>query len=134
MSKHVAVVGELSRLVDKYKLLEIGEVEQGLATSSGSDLKVGSSYQLNLHFTDTVHLKSVQDIIRNSAVPSDAKLRIVILFALRYQKSKANDISNLIQLMLENGVLREDAKVGYLSKKLQCQSCLLCNASLSMLC
>lgn len=40
VSKHVAVVGELSRLVDKYKLLEIGEVEQGLATSSGSDLKV----------------------------------------------------------------------------------------------
>ena len=58
----------------------------------------------------------MRDIIRNSAVPSHAKLRIVILFALRYQKSKANDISNLIQLMLENGVLREDAKVSSVIK------------------
>jgi hypothetical protein len=44
VSKHVALVGELSRLVGKGKLLEIGEVEQGLATSSGADFKasVGS--------------------------------------------------------------------------------------------
>jgi hypothetical protein len=41
VSKHVALVGELSRLVDKCKLLEVGEIEQGLATSAGADLKVG---------------------------------------------------------------------------------------------
>jgi hypothetical protein len=40
VSKHVALVGELSRLVEENKLLEIGEVEQGLATNSGADLKV----------------------------------------------------------------------------------------------
>src|SRR4051812_48908048 len=34
VSKHVALVGELSRLVGRDKLLEVGEVEQGLATSS----------------------------------------------------------------------------------------------------
>lgn len=42
VSKHVALVGELSRLVGKEKLLEIGEVEQGLATSAGADIKVNS--------------------------------------------------------------------------------------------
>lgn len=42
VSKHVALVGELSRLVDRDKLLEIGEVEQGLATGSGADLKVST--------------------------------------------------------------------------------------------
>src|ERR1700742_2973265 len=42
VSKHVALVGELSRLVGRDKLLELGEVEQGLATSSGTDLKVPS--------------------------------------------------------------------------------------------
>jgi hypothetical protein len=41
VSKHVALVGELSRLVDKRKLLEVGEIEQGLATSAGADFKVG---------------------------------------------------------------------------------------------
>lgn len=40
VSKHVALVGELSRLVERDKLLEVGEVEQGLATSSGADFRV----------------------------------------------------------------------------------------------
>jgi len=40
VSKHVALVGELSRLVEGDKLLELGEVEQGLATRVGADLKV----------------------------------------------------------------------------------------------
>lgn len=40
VSKHVALVGELSRLVGRDKLLEVGEIEQGLATSSGVDYKV----------------------------------------------------------------------------------------------
>ena len=40
VSKHVALVGELSRLVGRDKLLEVGELEQGLATSSGGDFKV----------------------------------------------------------------------------------------------
>ena len=43
VSKHVALVGELSRLVEKHKLLDIGEVEQGLASSSGADLAVSTS-------------------------------------------------------------------------------------------
>ncbi|KAI5118702.1 hypothetical protein M0805_003358 [Coniferiporia weirii] len=95
VSKHVALVSELSRLVGKNKLLDMGEVEQGLATSSGADLP------------------TVQAIIRDGAVSAQQKLRIVILFALRYQKSKANDIANLINLMLENGVSKEDARLVY---------------------
>ena len=43
VSKHVALVGELSHLVEKYKLLDLGEVEQGLASNSGADLRVRSS-------------------------------------------------------------------------------------------
>lgn len=43
VSKHVTLVGELSRLVGRDKLLEVGEIEQGLATSSGADYKVRCS-------------------------------------------------------------------------------------------
>ena len=35
----------------------------------------------------------------------------MILYAFRYQKSQANNVASLINLMLENGVNREDAKV-----------------------
>ncbi len=45
VSKHVTLVGELSRLVGRDKLLEVGEIEQGLATSSGADYKVACSPQ-----------------------------------------------------------------------------------------
>ena len=44
VSKHVALVGELSRLVDRDKLLEVGELEQGLGTSAGADFKVRKTY------------------------------------------------------------------------------------------
>jgi len=44
VSKHVALVGELSRIVGRDKLLEVGEMEQGLATSSGADYKVRQKF------------------------------------------------------------------------------------------
>ncbi|KAG6857135.1 hypothetical protein H0H87_008705 [Tephrocybe sp. NHM501043] len=95
VSKHVALVGELSRIVGRDKLLEIGEVEQGLATSAGADFR------------------SVQAIVSEVGVAPWHKLRIVILYALRYQKTQTNNIASLINLLLENGVSREDAKLVY---------------------
>ncbi|KAF8807133.1 Sec1-like protein [Phlegmacium glaucopus] len=95
VSKHVALVGELSRLVDRDKLLVVGELEQGLATSSGADFK------------------SVQEIVSDNDVPPWNKLRVVMLFALRYQKTQTANIASLINLMLANGVSREDARLVY---------------------
>ncbi|KAI9465550.1 Sec1-like protein [Lactarius psammicola] len=95
VSKHVALVGELSRLVDDDKLLELGEVEQGLATRAGADLK------------------SVQGFITNNSVSSRNKLRLLILYALRYQKTQTNNIASLITLALENGIRKEDARLVY---------------------
>ncbi len=48
VSKHVALVGELSRLVGRDKLLEVGEIEQGLATSAGADLKVHTFFSVSI--------------------------------------------------------------------------------------
>ncbi|KAJ6621885.1 Sec1 family-domain-containing protein [Mycena sp. CBHHK59/15] len=95
VSKHVTLVGELSRLVGRDKLLEVGEVEQGLATSAGAELR------------------SVQAFITNPGVPPFNKLRLVILYALRYQKTHTSNIASLISLMLSNGVSREDARLVY---------------------
>ncbi|KAH7885289.1 Sec1-like protein [Phlebopus sp. FC_14] len=95
VSKHVALVGELSRLVERDHLLDVGEIEQGLATSSGCDFK------------------TVQALVSNNAVPAWNKLRVVILYALRYQKTQTNNIASLINLLLSNGVLREEARLVY---------------------
>ncbi|KAH9997946.1 Sec1-like protein [Russula vinacea] len=88
-------LGELSRLVDQDKLLELGEVEQGLATRVGADLR------------------SVQAFITNNAVSPQNKLRLLILYALRYQKTQASNIASLITLALQNGVRPEDARLVY---------------------
>lgn len=48
-------------------------------------------------------------------MPPWNKLRIVILYALRYQKSQTANIAALIELLLQNGVSKEDARVGEFS-------------------
>ncbi|KAJ7069672.1 Sec1 family-domain-containing protein [Mycena amicta] len=95
VSKHVALVGELSRLVERDKLLEMGEVEQGLATSAGAELR------------------TVQAFIANPSIPPWGKLRLVMLYALRYQKTQTSNIASLINLLLSNGISREDARLVY---------------------
>ncbi|KAL4063304.1 Sec1-like protein [Scleroderma yunnanense] len=95
VSKHVNLVDELSRLVERDHLLEVGEIEQGLATSSGCDFKI------------------VQSLITNNAVSPWSKLRITILYALRYQKTQTSSIASLINLLLVNGVSKEEARLVY---------------------
>ena len=62
--------------------------------------------------------QSVQALITNTAIQPWNKLRLVMLYALRYQKTQAQNVASLINLMLENGVSREDARVRVRSMKL----------------
>lgn len=50
-------------------------------------------------------------MISDAAIPPWNKLRVVMLYALRYQQSQTANIATLINLMLANGVSREDARV-----------------------
>ncbi|GAA5912633.1 Vps45p [Sporobolomyces salmoneus] len=94
VSKHVALVGELSRLVEKRKLLEISELEQSLAANES-------------HSQD---LRAVQAAIESGEeVSSSAKLRLAILYALRYQKLPGNQIGQIVELLRRQGV--EDAEM-----------------------
>lgn len=65
----------------------------------------------------------MQTLITNPTIQPWNKLRLVVLYALRYQKSQANNVASLISLMLENGVNREDAKVCCLNVSLQLPQC-----------
>ncbi|GAA5982763.1 hypothetical protein JCM11641_007780 [Rhodosporidiobolus odoratus] len=88
VSKHVALVGELSRLVNARQLLQVSELEQSLASneSHGSDLR------------------AVQALIASSDVPSESKLRLAILYALRYQKLPQNQTTAVIDALRQQGV------------------------------
>ncbi|KAJ1020119.1 hypothetical protein NDA16_004399 [Ustilago loliicola] len=88
VSKHVALLGELSRRVEKDSLLEISELEQSLAS-------------VESHASD---LKAVQSKIESPKITHDAKIRVAILYALRYQKLPSNQIQKVVQDLLKAGV------------------------------
>ncbi|KAJ3130695.1 vacuolar protein sorting-associated protein 45 [Physocladia obscura] len=81
VTKHVTLVGELSRRVEADGLLEAGEVEQSLACSEN-------------HAAD---LRTVQKLVGQAKISFDIKLRLVLLYALRYEKSSYNSTASLIE-------------------------------------
>ncbi|KAG9018126.1 vacuolar protein sorting-associated protein 45, partial [Tulasnella sp. 427] len=96
VSKHVALVGELSRLVGRDRLLDVSEVEQGLAGSGGG------------HAND---LKAVQTLIVANDITPLNKLRLAILYALRYQKNSSNALPAVANSLLQHGVSEQEAKL-----------------------
>merc|ERR1719386_443041 len=69
VSKHVAVVHELSRLVECGNLLEVSQLEQEIACTENRK----------------EHLKEVTNLVRSDRVRPFDRLRLVLLYALRYE-------------------------------------------------
>lgn len=83
VSKHVTVMSELSRIVEQNSLMDVSEVEQQLACTDSH--------------TDAV--KRVHALLNNEAVPLTNKLRLVMLYALRYEDRSPADMSEMIDLL-----------------------------------
>ncbi|KAI8916009.1 Sec1-like protein [Gorgonomyces haynaldii] len=86
VSKHVSLVSELSSRVDKGKLLEYGELEQTLACTESFDQ----------------HSKQLTKIVSDSQVDDDTKLRLILLYALRYEKTQGNQIQTFVNLLKQS--------------------------------
>jgi hypothetical protein len=89
VTKHVTLVGELSRRVGEESLLDISELEQSLACTDN-------------HNND---VKSLQKIIQDPRVPANNKLRLVAIYALRYSKASSNSTAMLLDLLAVAGGL-----------------------------
>ncbi|BDD61857.1 vacuolar protein sorting-associated protein 45 [Monascus purpureus] len=87
VSKHVTLVSELSRRVGEDNLLDVSELEQSLACNDS-------------HNND---LKALQRIIQLENVPAESKLRLVALYAIRYEKHPSNAIPILLDLLVTAG-------------------------------
>lgn len=87
VSKHVTVVGELSRRVGQDHLLDVSELEQSLACNDN-------------HNND---LKTLQKIIQDPAIPPTNKLRLTAIYALRYVKHPSNSTPLLLELLAVTG-------------------------------
>lgn len=87
VSKHVTLVGELSRRVGADGLLDVSELEQSLACNDS-------------HAND---VKSVQRLISSPQIPADSKLRLTALYSLRYEKNPSNALPMLLDLLTAAG-------------------------------
>jgi hypothetical protein len=87
-SKHVAIVSEIFRLTNAHDLLRVSEVSQHLATTE--------------NHIEAVRL--VKEIIASLKVPFENKLHVVMLYALRYETERGNQIASFKQALQQSTV------------------------------
>ncbi|XP_044305169.1 vacuolar protein sorting-associated protein 45 [Varanus komodoensis] len=95
VSKHVTVVGELSRLVSERNLLEVSEVEQELACQ-------------NDHSSA---LQNVRRLLQNPKVTELDAVRLVMLYALHYERHSSNSLQGLMADLKSRGVSERHRKL-----------------------
>lgn len=88
VSKHVALMSELSRMVDARQLMEVSQVEQELACTEDHASAV----------------QEVESLLQNRAVSANDKLRLVLLYALRYEANEANALHRFVDMLGASGV------------------------------
>lgn len=95
VSKHVAVVGELSRQGDVNDLFGVSEAEQELVAQSN-------------------HAQSVQqikDLLASPKVQEKDRLRLVMLYALRYADNSNSALGSFLQSLESSGVQNAKQKI-----------------------
>jgi vacuolar protein sorting-associated protein 45 len=88
VSKHVAIMGELARLVEVCSLMDVSAFEQDLACA---DDQGG-------------HLKELMIKLDSSSIKIPDKLRLGMLYALRYENAMQNAIPAVKEAMRRGGV------------------------------
>jgi len=86
VSKHVALMGELARLVDVCSLMDVSQFEQELACASD-------------HHS---HVRELLEKLGSHAVQTPDKLRLGLLYALRYENT--GNLEMVKQRMAQGGV------------------------------
>uniref|UniRef100_A0A0A9XA47 Vacuolar protein sorting-associated protein 45 n=1 Tax=Lygus hesperus TaxID=30085 RepID=A0A0A9XA47_LYGHE len=84
-AKHVAILSELSRLVNVHHLMDASEVEQNLACS-------------NNH---TAAINQVNRCLQDQRITFHNKLNIVMLYALRYEAERSNYVQQFTTQLYE---------------------------------
>jgi len=89
VSKHVALMGELARLVDICSLMDVSQFEQELACADDH----------------SAHMKELMEKLGSPSVKIPDKLRLGMLYALRYEDSGNVD---LVKTAMARGGVSED--------------------------
>ncbi|KAK9815570.1 hypothetical protein WJX72_006038 [[Myrmecia] bisecta] len=94
--KHVTLMSELSRLVDARTLMQVSSLEQEVACSSGNLMG---------------HYEAVLQLVQDPHLTDEDRLRLVMLFGLRYEREGRAQLGDLLQRLQEFGLQRQQLAV-----------------------
>ncbi|KAJ4700902.1 vacuolar protein sorting 45 [Melia azedarach] len=101
VSKHVTLVTEMSKLVEEQKLMMVSETEQELACNGGQ----GAAFE------------AVTNLLNNESVSDIDRLRLVMLYALRYEKDSPVQLMQLFNKLASRSAKYKPGLVQFLLKQ-----------------
>ncbi|KOC65787.1 Vacuolar protein sorting-associated protein 45, partial [Habropoda laboriosa] len=97
VAKHVTLLEDLSSIVGKRNLLKVSELEQELSCQSDHSMQ----------------LQKIRELINSQQVQEMDCVKLVMLYALHYEKHTNNDINGLLNLLKLRGVSERHIKLVY---------------------
>uniref|UniRef100_A0A453BPJ5 Vacuolar protein sorting-associated protein 45-like protein n=1 Tax=Aegilops tauschii subsp. strangulata TaxID=200361 RepID=A0A453BPJ5_AEGTS len=101
VTKHVALVSEMSRMVEERKLMQVSQTEQELACASGQ----------------AAAFEAVTSLLNNESVSDIDRLRLVMLYALRYEKESPVQLMQLFNKLASRSAKYKSGLVQFLLKQ-----------------
>lgn len=87
ITKHVVVIGELSNQVGKQQLLEVSELEQ----------------EISCRADHSAQLQRVKKLVADDRISLKNALRLILLYALRYERHANCDTVGLLNTLKQRG-------------------------------
>ncbi|KAL0806274.1 hypothetical protein Bca101_098766 [Brassica carinata] len=106
VSRHVTLVTEMSKLVEARKLMLVSQTEQDLACNGAKEL----------HMRE-VDFSAVTDLLNNENVSEIDRLRLVMLYALRYEKENPVQLMQLFNKLASRSPKYKPGLVQFLLKQ-----------------
>jgi vacuolar protein sorting-associated protein 45 len=101
VSKHVTIVTEMSKIVEERKLMLVSQTEQELACNAGQG----------------VAFEAVTNLLNNDSVSDIDRLRLVMLYALRYEKESPVQLMQLFNKLASRSPKYKPGLVQFLLKQ-----------------
>ncbi|KAM3305760.1 vacuolar protein sorting-associated protein 45 isoform X1 [Capsicum chacoense] len=101
VSKHVTLVTEMSKIVEERKLMLVSQTEQELACNGGQ----GAAFE------------AVTNLLNNDSISDIDRLRLVMLYALRYEKESPVQLMQLFNKLASRSPKYKPGLVQFLLKQ-----------------
>lgn len=107
VSKHMTLASELDKKITQQRLWEVSELEQSLSSSNNhaSDLED----LIKILNNESTSENPTQE--RPLPISMEHKLKLVLLYGLRYESTPNNQLNNLIQILKQQGLKDQQVKI-----------------------